>query len=171
MTSTFLNNTGQTFCRMSLNLAISDIFVLLIRKYEFWGKTLHGAVPFSSHHIRCMCMLSPFCCVRLFVTPWTVAPQAPLSMAFSRQEYWSGLPCPSPEDLPDLVIKPSSLISLALAGNFFTTSTIWIAPHIRDNMILIWLGNGDVNFDSLVRVVFARLFHYNDIVFPFHTLY
>ena len=40
-------------------------------------------------------------CVRLFVTPWTVAYQAPPSMGFSRQEYWSGFPFPSPEDLPD----------------------------------------------------------------------
>ena len=46
--------------------------------------------------------------VRLFVTPWTVAYQAPQSMEFSRQEYWSGLPFPSPQDLPDLGIKPRS---------------------------------------------------------------
>ena len=46
--------------------------------------------------------------VRLFVTLWTVAYQAPLSMGFSRQEYWSGLPFPSPGDLPDLGIKPGS---------------------------------------------------------------
>jgi len=46
--------------------------------------------------------------VRLFVTPWTVAHQAPLSMGFSRQEYWSGLPFPSPGDLPDPGIEPRS---------------------------------------------------------------
>ena len=46
--------------------------------------------------------------VRLFVTPWTVAYQAPLSMGFSRQGYWSGLPFPSPGDLPDPGIKPRS---------------------------------------------------------------
>ena len=46
--------------------------------------------------------------VRLFVTPWTVACQAPLSMGFSRQKYWSGLPFPSPGDLPDPGIKPGS---------------------------------------------------------------
>ena len=46
--------------------------------------------------------------VRLFATPWTVAYQAPLSMEFSRQEYWSGLPFPSPGDLPDLGIEPRS---------------------------------------------------------------
>ena len=48
-------------------------------------------------------------CVWLFVTPWTVACHAPLSMGFSRQEYWSGLPCPSPGDLPDPEIKPPAL--------------------------------------------------------------
>ena len=46
--------------------------------------------------------------VRLFATPWTVVYQAPLSMEFSRQEYWSGLPFPSPGDLPNLGIKPGS---------------------------------------------------------------
>ena len=50
-------------------------------------------------------LLSP---VRLFATPWTVAHQAPPSMGFSRQEYWSGLPFPSPGDLPDLGIQPAS---------------------------------------------------------------
>ena len=53
-------------------------------------------------------------CVQLFVTPWTVACQAPLSMGFSRQEYWSGLPFPPPRDLPDPGIKPLSLVSPAL---------------------------------------------------------
>ena len=54
------------------------------------------------------CMLSPFSHIQLFGTPQTVAHQAPLSMGFSRQEYWSGLPCPSPGDLPDPGIKPIS---------------------------------------------------------------
>ena len=57
-----------------------------------------------------------------FVTPWTVAHQASLSMGFPRQEFWSGLPFPYPGDLPDLGIKPSSLMSLALPSGFFTTS-------------------------------------------------
>ena len=56
--------------------------------------------------------------VQLFVTPWTVACHAPLSMEFSRQECWSGLPFPPPGDLPEPGIKPSSP---ALAGRFFTT--------------------------------------------------
>ena len=60
-------------------------------------------------------------------TPWAVACQAPLSMGFSRQEYWSGLPYPPPGALPDPEIEPVSLKSLALAGGFFTTGTTWEA--------------------------------------------
>ena len=56
-------------------------------------------------------MLSPFINVRLYVTPWTAACQSPLSMGFSRQEYWSGLPCPPPGDLPDPGIELVSLTS------------------------------------------------------------
>ena len=48
------------------------------------------------------------CCVRLFAALWTVGPQAPLSMGLSRREYWSGLPCPPPEDLPHPGIEPKS---------------------------------------------------------------
>ena len=70
-------------------------------------------------------MLSCFSCVRLCVTPWTVAHQAPLSMAFSRQEYWSSLTFPLPEDLPDPGMEPTSLTSPALAGGFFTASATW----------------------------------------------
>ena len=60
-------------------------------------------------------------CVQLFVTPWTGAHQAPQSMVFSRQEYWSGLPFPPPGDLPDPGIK---LQSLSLAGRFFSTEPL-----------------------------------------------
>ena len=56
----------------------------------------------------------------LFVTPWTVPCQAPLSMEFSRQEYWNGLPFPTPGDFPDLGMKPAPLASPTLAGRFFT---------------------------------------------------
>ena len=56
------------------------------------------------------------------LTPWTVAHQAPLSMEFSRQEYWSGLTCPPPGDLPDPGIEPTSLMSPALVGGFLTNS-------------------------------------------------
>ena len=61
------------------------------------------------------------CHVQLFATLWTVALQSPLSMEFSRQEYWSGLAFPIPGDLPNPRIEPASLVSPALAGRFFTT--------------------------------------------------
>ena len=65
----------------------------------------------------CCVMLSP---VQLFMTLWTVARQAPLSMGFSRQEYWRGLPFPSPREFPNPGIKPTSLVSPALTSGFFT---------------------------------------------------
>ena len=68
--------------------------------------------------LMCVCVqLSHFSCVWLFATLWAVAHQAPLSMGFSRPKYWSGLPCPPAEDLPDPGIEPKSLKSPALAGD------------------------------------------------------
>ena len=72
-------------------------------------------------------MLSLFSCVQLFATLWTVARQALLSMGFSMQEYWNGLPCPPPRDLPIPEIEPVSLMSPALTGGFITTTITWEA--------------------------------------------
>ena len=80
--------------------------------------------------VHVQCCANRFSHGQLFVTPWTIAHQAPLSMGFSRQECWSGLPCPSPGDLPGPGIGAKSLMSPALAGGFFTTSTTWEAPLI-----------------------------------------
>ena len=73
----------------------------------------------------CACLQSQFSRVQLFATRWTVAHQAPLSVGFSSQEYWSGLPCPPPGDLPNPGIEPMSPVSPALAAGFFTTSATW----------------------------------------------
>ena len=67
----------------------------------------------------CVFMLSHFSCVQLFATLWTIACQAPLSMGFSRQEYWSGLPYTSPGDLPDPGIQPASLNVLCWEASSF----------------------------------------------------
>ena len=69
-------------------------------------------------------------CLGLFATPWTIARQSPLSIEFSWQEYWNGLPCP-----PNPGIEPKSFMSPALAGRLFTTSTTWEAPRcmVRPN--------------------------------------
>ena len=94
------------------------------------------------------CVLSHYSCVQLFETLWTAAHRAPLSMGFSRLEYWSGLPCPPPRDLPDPGIKPTSLMSPALVGGFFTTSATWrfckqnnahVCPNLRTQGIIYFL--------------------------------
>ena len=74
-----------------------------------------------------------------FATPWTVARQAPLLMGFPRQEYWSGLPFPSPGDLPDPGIKPTSLGPPALAGGFFT-----IEPAGENHMYILSIYMGSL---------------------------
>ena len=81
----------------------------------------------SSLNVLCAESLSR---VRLCATLWTIACQAPLSMGFSRQEYWSGLPFPSPGYLPNPEIEIASLMSPGLAGRFFTTIITWEAPTV-----------------------------------------
>ena len=73
---------------------------------------------------RIACILSRFSCVQLLATLWTVAPQAPLFMGFSRQEHWSSLPGPPPGDLPNPGIKPVSLLSPELTDGFFITTAL-----------------------------------------------
>ena len=77
---------------------------------------------------RHACVLSHFSHVQLFATLWAITPQVPLTRGFSRQEYWSGLPFPSPGNLPDPGIKPTSLASPTSAGRFFTTNATWEDP-------------------------------------------
>ena len=84
------------------------------------------AVSCSSKHTRACSVAS---IVSDSATPWTAARQAPPSVGFSRQEYWSGLPCPCPGDLLDPGTEPMSLMSPALAGRFFTTGATWEAQH------------------------------------------
>ena len=100
-------------------------FLSFIEPIFAWNVPLVRSIPFlsfikpifgcsSEPHkddtdaIHSMCVLSCFGHVRLFVTPWTVAHQAALSMGFLRQEYWSGLSCPPPRDLPDPRIELAS---------------------------------------------------------------
>ena len=93
-----------------------------------------------------VCVLSR---VWLPVTPWAVAHQAPLSMGFSRQEYWSGLTFPSPGDLPNPGIAPVSLVSPALVGRFFTTGatdnkTVSCA-HSETKLVGKWIEKQEQN--------------------------
>ena len=88
----------------------------------------------------CACMLNHFSYVRLCVTLCTVACQAPLSMGFYRQEYWNGLLCPPPGDLPNPGMELVSLMFPALAGRFFTTSATCKAPGTQQfhSWVFIW---------------------------------
>ena len=124
-----------------MNQSIIDVPVVAA-DYDFFnflsliGYNLH----FGPSAIRTK--FSPlFSRVWLFATPGTIAHQAPLSMGFSRQEYWSGLPFPTPGDFPDPGIKPKSPVSPALAGRFFTTAPPAMSPkspayNIKDLMIV-----------------------------------
>ena len=124
-------------------LVIPFVFMLLTGSTFFfhfyfifyWNTVaLHWCVSFCytakwvSHMYTYVCMhAESLSCVWLCATAWTVAHQAPLSMGFFREEYWSGLPCPSLGDLPDPGVEPVSLKSPALTRGFFTTSTTWEA--------------------------------------------
>ena len=103
---------------------------------------LNQGMGFSSllNNTSC-CVLSRFSSVQLIATPWTVALQVPLFMGFSRQEYWSGLPCPPPGDLPSSGIKLAFLLSPALAGGFFATQEV---PNNSLPQLLIFCCQRDV---------------------------
>ena len=97
--------------------------------------------PCTLIYVR-VCVPSCFSRVQLFSTLWTVTCQVPLSMGFSRQEYWSGLPYPPPRDLPDSGIESASLLSPALARGFFATSATWKAHtdvhhNLKSNNLLL----------------------------------
>ena len=96
-----------------LNPASGELAILSLGIYLNKLKT-------SVHTKSYVCILSH---VWLFGTPWTIARQVPLSMGFPRQDYWSGLPFPTPGDLPNPRTEPISLVSPALAGEFLTTAS------------------------------------------------
>ena len=97
----------------------------------------------SKNKIFALCMLSCSVCSALWI-PWAVAHQSSLSMEFSRQEYWSGLPFPTPEDLPKLGIKPTSPVSPALASCaswealkyllFYVNSNVYVKSNTRHRL-------------------------------------
>ena len=105
---------------------------------------------------ECVCVLSRFRRVQVFATLWTIAHQAPLSMGFSRQEYWSGLPCPPPGDLPHPRIEPGSPVAPALQADSLLLShrgslnkkkkkknSYYLLDHEadREQNLAIWLQN------------------------------
>jgi len=122
--------TVVLFKVLHLRLKIFSLFFVFVFMYYLYEKYYKPI---------CACVPNCFSCVWLFATLWTVTHQAPLSMGFSRQDYWSGLPCPPPGNLPDPGIKP---VSPALAGRFFTTEPpgkSYVKIHIHNKLKQAWI--------------------------------
>ena len=123
-------SSRQEYCSGLPFLPPGDLPDLGIKPMSLVSPALAGGfftISATWETLRCtmrVCMLGRFSRVQLFTTLWAVAHRAPLSMEFSRQEYWSVLPSPPPGDLPYSGIKPASLMSPTLA-RFFTISATW----------------------------------------------
>ena len=165
---------GSSIGMLSTNLS-SNTLILSSFSFPWSSLLLNLCVEFFSLLIV-LCILSRLSHVWLFVTLWTVAHQDALSIGFSRQEYWSGLPCTPPGDLLDPGIKPESLTFPALADRFFTTSATWEAHSFIIQLQNVWLKNWrseshSVMFDSLfphgytVHGILQALVEW--VVFPF----
>ena len=115
----WLTNTFTFILNIGKDKSVASFF------QRHWFQTICYLL---AHHLQ-VCMFSCFSCVWLFATPWTVAHQAPLSMGFSRQEYWSELLCPPPGDLPDPGIE---LPSPGVAAEFLTHWASWEACSSSD---------------------------------------
>ena len=102
--------------KLAFSLSIMNCCIIKLKCFE------QAFYLFGKKSYILLLLLSCFSHVQLLVTLWIVARQSPLSMGFSRQEYWNGLPCHPSRDLPNPRITHASLMSPALAGRFFTTS-------------------------------------------------
>ena len=119
-------------------------------------------------------VLSDFSLVQFFMNLWTVALQVPLSMGFSRQEYWNGLPFSSPGDLSNPGIKPTSLKSATLAGGFFTTSkhhlgspfASWKVKVKLLSCVRLFATLWTVAYQALLSMGFSRQEYWSGVPFP-----
>ena len=142
------NNTtyefaSQTTCtcdsrRAEICLSYLSPIILIFTTYKF--STRNKFSDFLSFHLLYVCMLSHFSCVWLSATLWTVALQASLFVGFSRQEYWSGLPCPSPGNLPNPGLNSSLLSLLHWQAGFLP-----LVPSGKPKAQFTYLQNGHSN--------------------------
>ena len=126
-TENICNETQHPFTIKHLKqLCIEKQFKQLCVETTVYRKQMCIEKNVLQHNKGCVCVYAKsFSRIQLFATLWIVAHQAPLSMGFFRQEYWSGLSCPPPGNPSDSGIEPASLTSPALAGRFFTTRATW----------------------------------------------
>ena len=129
-----------------------------------YSKDLMHSPYIQTHACTCMhaCILSCFSPVWVFATLWTIALQAPLSVGFSRQEYWSRLPCP-PGDLPDPGIKPKCLTCPAFVGGFLTSSTIWeahVCMHTHTNVHTLMVCQSSIGKSRWGRIWMPTCSHW-----------
>ena len=117
----------------SLGSVLTPSPLLLVNFTRLWSYLWQCLLKEHMWSPVCVCMHSV---MSNFATPWSVTRQAPLSMEFSRQDYWSGLPFPPPGDLPKPEVKPASLASPALAGELFISCTTWEVLGLKN---LMWL--------------------------------
>ena len=121
--------------------------MLILDPLDTIGTAQHmGSAVWLQLELFLVCVWNRFSWVPLLMILWTVALQAPLSMGFSRQEYWSGLPCSPPGDLPDPRMESVFLISPALAGRFFTTGP---PRKLTFNLLLIL----PIRFDGITNLM------------------
>ena len=153
---------------LELNCIQNRICVIYVIKHTHTHTYIHTHTHTYTHthtHRHFPDAVQPLSRVQLFVTPWTIARQAPLSMGFSRQEYWRELPFPSSESFPDPGIKPASP---ALAGQFFITEpsrkndiSTYISVFIYPSTYL------SINWRALLTVYqWGILFIFYSLYFP-----
>ena len=145
------------FVPVSIVPAISLLLLYLLLDIWAWNKdtVLLSSIQWSEE-------VKSLSRVRLFATPWTVACQAPLSMGFSRQEYWSGLPFPSPGDLPDLGIEPGSP---ALEADALTSEPLGKPSNLIQQQQKVNIASMDTVFETEINVTtLLKILHYFPII-------
>ena len=146
----------------------------IVMDKEAWRAVVHGVTKSWTRlsdwtELNIVVTAQSLSLVQLFAAPWTVAHQAPLSTEFPRQEYWSGLPFPSPGHLPNPGIEPMSLASDALAGRFFTTSATWEASYIA--VIQEFFSKRASPSFLFLLCLWAKLFYWSVILkFSLHNI-
>ena len=170
------NHTKGTIVKS--NSTLTSVFSLSMKSFISWNHLSHLSFLSSPLfppvfpallYISLSVSTCMHVCAQLFshawlsVIPWTIARQTPLSMEFSRQEYWSGLPFHSPGDLSDSGIKLVALASPSLAGRFFTTIVIWEAYiNLLHILFVLFIF---VHYSTSIIILLYCVFYFIHLIF------